>query len=87
MLATCLSRRWTIVEYTQDRVCRDVRIEFTVNAFGELCEARGIVHERIPTDTPNMNAYIEALKGILESECYSRHEWISFRDVYEDMAA
>lgn len=65
----------------------DVRIEFTVNAFGELCEARGIVHERIPTDTPNMNAYIEALKGILESECYSRHEWISFRDVYEDMAA
>ncbi len=30
-----------------------------------------------------MNAFIEAFHSILESECYSRHEWTSFEDVYE----
>lgn len=43
----------------------------------------GIIHERIPVNTPNMNAYIESFHSILEDECYSRHEFDTFAEAYE----
>lgn len=43
----------------------------------------GITHERIPINTPNMNAYIESFHSILEDECYSRHEFETFAEAYE----
>ena len=48
----------------------------------KACEELGIVHERIPVRTPNMNAHIESFHAILEEECYSQNEFESFIDVY-----
>ena len=42
----------------------------------------GLEHERIPVRSPSMNAYIESFHAILEDECYSRHEFQDFEDVY-----
>ncbi len=64
------------------RIRTDNGSQFTSNAFAELCEALKITHERTPARTPNMNAYIESFHGILESECYSRHEFSSFQEAY-----
>ncbi len=49
--------------------------QFRAKAFSEAMAALGITHERIPVNTPNMNAYIESFHSILEDECYSRHEF------------
>jgi putative transposase len=43
----------------------------------------GIIHERIPINSPNMNAYIESFHSILEDECYSRYEFETFAEAYE----
>ena len=56
--------------------------QFIAHAFVIACEELGITHERIPTKTPNMNAYIEAFHAILEEECYGLNEFESFLDVY-----
>jgi len=56
--------------------------QFTSNAFVGLCETLEITHERTPVKTPNMNAYIESFHAILESECYSRHEFNSLQEAY-----
>ncbi len=64
------------------KVRTDNGSQFTSNAFEELCETLEITHERTPVRTPNMNAYIESFHGILESECYSRHEFNSFQEAY-----
>ena len=50
--------------------------------FGDIVEELGMVHERIPVKTPNMNAHIESFHAILEDECYSRYEFSSFMEVY-----
>lgn len=57
--------------------------QFRAKAFGETMETLGVTHERIPINTPNMNAYIESFHSILEDECYSRHEFETFADAYE----
>ena len=46
-------------------------------------ETLGVTHERIPINTPNMNAYIESFHSILEDECYSRYEFGTFADAYK----
>ena len=48
----------------------------------KACEELGIVHERIPVRTPNMNAHIESFHAIVEEDCYSQNELESFIDVY-----
>lgn len=64
------------------RVRTDNGPQFIANQFQDLCEELGVIHERIPVKTPNMNAHIEAFHSILEDECYSRNEFISFMEVY-----
>jgi putative transposase len=44
-----------------------------------------ITHERIPVNSPNLNAYIESFHSILEDECYSRHEFETFQEAYEEV--
>lgn len=57
--------------------------QFRAKVFAETMETLGVTHERIPINTPNMNAYIESFHSILEDECYSRHEFDTFADAYE----
>jgi len=57
--------------------------QFTAEVFQAACEALGANHERIPINSPSMNAYIESFHAILEDDCYSRHEFICFADVYQ----
>jgi len=59
--------------------------QFIAKRFEETCLALGVVHERTPVKTPNLNAYIEAFHAILENECYSRHEFESFIDAYREI--
>lgn len=60
--------------------------QWIAKKFQETCEKLGIVHERIPVKTPNLNAYIEAFHSILENECYNRHEFQSFMEVYAEVS-
>lgn len=57
--------------------------QFISNKFQDACKSLGIEHQRIPVKTPNMNAHIESFHSILEEECYSRHEFDSFMEVYD----
>jgi len=57
--------------------------QFRAKAFSKAMDKLGIIHERIPVNTPNMNAYIESFHSILEDECYSRHEFDTFAEAYE----
>lgn len=58
-----------------------------LRSFKELCEKYGMTHERIPVRTPNMNAHIESFHSILERECYTIHEFISFAEAYREIDA
>lgn len=60
--------------------------QFIAKKFQETCEKLGIVHERIPVKTPNLNAHIEAFHSILETECYSRYEFQSFMEAYAEIS-
>jgi len=60
--------------------------QFIANLFAAACRKLGIVHERIPVKTPNLNAHIEAFHSILEDECYSRHQFASYAEAYEQIS-
>ena len=57
--------------------------QFTAKRFIKTMDAYRINHERIPVETPNLNAYIEAFHSILEDECFIRHEFENFSQVYD----
>jgi len=57
--------------------------QFISNLFGDTCKSLGLEHQRIPVNTPNMNAHIEAFHFILSDECYKRYEFESYIEVYE----
>lgn len=57
--------------------------QFRAEAFSKAMDKLGIIHEKIPIKTPNMNAYIESFHSILEDECYSRYEFNTFAEAYE----
>ncbi|AEE91093.1 Integrase catalytic region [Tepidanaerobacter acetatoxydans Re1] len=56
--------------------------QFTSNLFEETVKELGVIHERIPIKTPNMNAHIESFHSIFEDECYSQNEFESFMNAY-----
>jgi putative transposase len=57
--------------------------QFVSKAFGELCEAEKITHERIPPKTPNMNAYIESFHATLERDLLSKEIFETFQEAYD----
>ncbi len=61
--------------------------QFRAKKFVETLYQLGITHERIPVNSPNLNAYIEAFHSILEDECYSRNEFEHFQEAYESVTA
>ena len=86
-LKSALANRWAISGPINNLALRtDNGAQFTANAFAKACEELGVTHERIPVNTPNMNAYIESFHAILENECYSQHEFVSFVDVYKSVS-
>ena len=56
--------------------------QFISNLFERMCLELDIEHERIPIKTPNLNAHIESFHSILEEECLSRHEFVSYAEAY-----
>lgn len=59
--------------------------QFTSKVFRAFVEQSNIEHERIPNNTPNMNAYVESFHAILEQECFQRHIFESFEDAYMEV--
>ena len=57
--------------------------QFVSKAFGELCEAENMTHERIPPKTPNMNAYIESFHATLERDLLTKETFNTFEDAFE----
>jgi putative transposase len=57
--------------------------QFISHLFEDACEDFQMIHERIPPRTPNKNAHIESFHSILEAECYQRHEFETYQQVYE----
>lgn len=59
--------------------------QFVSKAFHAFCQQMNVEHERIPTRTPNKNAYIESFHSILERECYLRNCFESDIDAYREV--
>lgn len=59
--------------------------QFLSKDFHEYCKRMNVEHERIPNQTPNMNAYIESFHSILERECYLRHCFETFEQAYAEV--
>ena len=57
--------------------------QFVSKAFGELCEAEQIIHERIPPKTPNMNAYVESFHATLERDLLSKESFSTFDEAFK----
>lgn len=57
--------------------------QFTANVFQDECEKLPVTHTRIPINTPNLNAHIESLHSILESDCLTRHQFESYAEAYK----
>jgi putative transposase len=57
--------------------------QFVSHAFEMACESFGILHERIPPRTPNMNAHIESFHRILQDDCLSRYDFSTYGEAYE----
>jgi putative transposase len=56
--------------------------QFISHVFEEYCNTVGIEHERIPVNTPNKNAHIEAFHRILEDDCLSISEFETYAEAY-----
>lgn len=56
--------------------------QFASNAFEAACIELGIEHERIPVNTPNKNAHVEAFHRILEDDCLSVNEFGTYAHAY-----
>jgi putative transposase len=82
ILKNSLEKRKIYKGIKMPKVRTDNGPQFIAKKFEQLCKDLGITHERIPVKTPNMNAHIESFHSILEDDCYGRHEFDSFMDVY-----
>lgn len=86
VLRNALKKRGIKPGMKMPRVRTDNGPQFIAKLFEELCRKLGIIHERIPVGTPNLNAHIEAFHSILEDDCYSRHQFNSYAEAYEQIS-
>jgi len=86
VLRNALKKRGIKPGMIMPRVRTDNGPQFIANLFEEVCRKLNIVHERIPVRTPNLNAHIEAFHSILEDDCYSRHQFRSYAEAYEQVS-
>jgi len=56
--------------------------QFVSHLFGDFCEYQKIYHERIPSNTPDMNAYIESFHAQIQRECFNRHSFTFYDEAY-----
>lgn len=56
---------------------------FVSHAFGAMCEDLGLLHERIPPKTPNMNAYIESFHNNIERDLLTKEYFNSYEEAFE----
>lgn len=57
--------------------------QFVSLLFETTCGQLGVEHERIPPKTPNLNAHIESFHRLLEEECLSAQEFVTYAEAYE----
>jgi putative transposase len=57
--------------------------QFVSKLFGDTCESLGLVHERIPPRTPDMNAYIESFHSLLERDLFHNRDFMTLEEAYE----
>jgi putative transposase len=56
--------------------------QFVSTLFGDTCESFDMVHERIPPNTPNMNAYIESFHSLMERDLFTKEDFMTFEEAY-----
>ena len=83
VLKNALAKRGIRSDMDLPKIRTDNGPQFVSKIFEETIEELGMMHERIPVKTPNMDAHIESFHSILEEECYSRYEFNSFAEAYE----
>ncbi|WP_082053818.1 IS3 family transposase [Gordoniibacillus kamchatkensis] len=59
--------------------------QFVSKLFGNTCESLGVVHERIPPRTPNLNAYIESFHSLLERDLLSKMDFMTFEEAFAEI--
>ncbi|OBZ13782.1 integrase [Bacillus sp. FJAT-26390] len=59
--------------------------QFVSKLFGDTCESLDMTHERIPPRSPNMNAYIESFHSLLERDLFTKMDFMSFEEAYEEL--
>ena len=86
VLRNALKKRGITHGMIMPRIRTDNGPQFIAKIFEELCRELGIIHERIPIGTPNLNAHIEAFHSILEDDCYSKNQFTSYAEAYEQIS-
>jgi len=81
-LREAVRRRKPEWQETKPVIRTDNGPQFIGRLFEETCEQLGLEHEQIRNATPNKNAHIEALNGIMEKECLVRNEFQTFAAAY-----
>lgn len=56
--------------------------QFVSQLFGDYCEHHKVFHERIPNNSPDMNAYIESFHAQIQRECFDRHSFSFYDEAY-----
>lgn len=83
LIQRALWKRQLFSETNKPTIRTDNGPQFISHVFEDACLEYGTEHERIPPKTPNKNAHIESFHAILERDCLSRYEFISYQDAYK----
>lgn len=83
LIERSLWKRKLVKECNRPIIRTDNGPQYVSNIFETTCTNLGVEHERIPPKTPNLNAHIESFHSILESDCLSKHEFISYQEAYK----
>ncbi|WP_268957522.1 IS3 family transposase [Paenibacillus albiflavus] len=59
--------------------------QFVSALFEDMCTAWGVVHERIPPKTPDLNAYIESFHSLVERNLFAMEIFMTLEQAYEAM--